>query len=134
MQRYDWAHGVIVVLAVAVVIAVSLMMGLASAFLIPLVLVASGCGLLFYWALRHQGVRNPMAPKDFGAMGRWADGQPVERAEFHDAERLSAAKEVRQEAEDIAEKVRRYEVEREVERGRSHPRDFQGPPPVVPFP
>lgn len=134
MTRSKVGYFVLVILAFAVVISMSAVMGLASAFLIPPVIIASLCALLFYWAVRHQGVRNPLSPRDLGATGRWADGQPIGRTDSHEARRVAIEELDRLEQEDMRVKADQYERERAEVNQRSDPRDFEGPPPVVPFP
>ena len=133
-MRFRIGYVVLVALAIAVCVAMSVVMGLASAFLIPPVLIAAGVAILFYWALRHQGVRNPLSPRDIGATGRWADGQPEHRALEHELQRVAIEELDRLEQTEMAERERAYERERAEVSLRTHPRDFEGPPPIVPFP
>ena len=102
-------------------------------FVVPFV-IGVCAWLLFYWALRHQGVRNPLSPTDTGLSGRWADGQPLYRTmENETRARAYASEEQKRERE---EEEKRHHDDEEREEALTHvaPGDFQGPPPVNPFP
>lgn len=126
----------IILLTVAIILLTALaLISLAAGgfFVIPIVIGVCAWALL-YWALRHQGARNPLAPPEPGLSGKWADGQPLYRTlENETRQRAIAADEARHARED-AEKLHHDDAERQEALQHTAPGDFEGPPPINPFP
>ena len=125
---------ILLVFAIMVSTVLSLVALLANGFFVVPVVVGVCALALFYWALRHQGVRNPLSPSDMGLSGKWADGQPLSRTmENETRQRAIEEEEARLEREE-EEKRRHDAAEREEALRHVSPGDFEGPPPVNPFP
>jgi hypothetical protein len=120
--------------SIVVLTALTLVSALAFGFFAFPILIAVAAWALFYWALRHQGVRNPLSPLDPSISERWTDGQPLARAGEHDAELRELDQENHEDTLAIEAKQERYAEERAEAELRTRPSDFQGPPPVNPFP
>jgi hypothetical protein len=121
-------------LAIAVLTGMAAVCSLAVGFFVLPFIVGVAAWALFYWALRHQGRRNPLSPPDVGPSGIWDDGQPLDRA-LENLTQARAAKDALRLDDEANERHRVIvEAEREEEVRRTDPRDFQGPPPFVPFP
>jgi len=113
---------------------VAVISGLAAGFFLLPMAVIVAAWLLFYWALRHQGLRNPLSPPDAGARGMWADGQPLDEGLEHLTQRRAARDDLRLHAEELEARRAHEDEERAEEQRHTDPRDFEGPPPINPFP
>ncbi len=85
-------------------------------------------------ALYFVRTRNPMRPPHLGITERYADGQPLDRSDHHvDMEEQNVVS--RMDEARLADAERqRLDAQRALEDEDHDPRDYEGPPPVVPFP
>lgn len=127
-------RAVLLTVSIIMLTALALVSGLAFGFFVIPIVIGVIAWTLFYWALRHQGVRNPLSPPDASISERWTDGQPYERTVEHDAELHELEEESIEDVQAIDAKQERYAAERADASLRTSPSDFEGPPPVNPFP
>jgi len=134
MKAIDVERTVLLTLVMLVLAVLTVISSLAVGFFALPAFVGGAAWLLFYWALRHQGRRNPLSPLDIGPTQKWADGQPLDRSLEHQTQQRAAQDALRADDEDFEKRHQLEEAEREEFRKHVDPRDFEGPPPRVPFP
>ncbi len=134
MRREKTKRSLSLFIAIVVMVATAAVCSLAMGFFVIPCALLLAAGALFYWALRHQGVRNPLAPLDLGPSGTYADGEPLDRSLEHQTQARAAEDALRLDDEANEAHHRVEDAEREEVSRHTDPRDFQGPPPFVPFP
>ena len=119
--------------ALLVLVALTVAAGMAGAFFILPFAIGAAALLLFYFALRYQGVRNELAPLNVRLSDRWADGQPLTRASKRELLNKVLRLEAELDRKDAEEKSQRAAADRATEQPH-RPEDWEGPPPINPFP
>jgi hypothetical protein len=89
---------------------------------------------LFYRVLRRVSVRNPLYDPTPDSAHKWADGQPLGRSNRFEMEKSEMARQDARFQAEKEEELRRIDEECREEATHHRPDDYEGPPPVVPFP
>jgi hypothetical protein len=129
-----WAYILLTAIAIVMVVGLSLASGLAFGFFFFPAVIGLICGYVFYRALVNGRVRNPMRPPRPTITEQWADGQPLGRATTHADERVRMSEDEHESEESALERDARITQDAARTAQRNDPRDYEGPPPVVPFP